>query len=260
MQPSASNRSLLSGLGQKRNQQVIAVCAEGQPNRTCAQFTVKENQLKSFVYKKMLNLKAPISQLTFGNPKENERVQNILIKEGISTLEQLCQKSKAELQSIDKIGDITVMRIVNNLEKCGLHLGMSPFEINMYNRRKCREIVSRESFVTELERLLEEGNGDIRFVDRDLMLDDYAPEEDGEDGGECALHLSLNIHHNLHLPEKEAETIDWEARFYDIAKEEFLRQNRVFSDDEVRAHLAVAAASTFVEAMKAYQSKEKSNQ
>ena len=208
----------------------------------------------------MLNLKAPISQLTFGNPKENERVQNILIKEGISTLEQLCQKSKAELQSIDKIGDITVMRIVNNLEKCGLHLGMSPFEINMYNRRKCREIESRESFVTELERLLEEGNGDIRFVDRDLMLDDYAPEEDGEDGGECALHLSLNIHHNLHLPEKEAETIDWEARFYDIAKEEFLRQNRVFSDDEVRAHRAVAAASTFVEAMKAYQSKEKSNQ
>ena len=88
----------------------------------------------------MLNLKAPISQLTFGNPKENERVQNILIKEGISTLEQLCQKSKAELQSIDKIGDITVMRIVNNLEKCGLHLGMSPFEINMYNRRKCRSV------------------------------------------------------------------------------------------------------------------------
>ena len=194
------------------------------------------------------------------NRKESTKESEGAVKEGISTLEQLCQKSKAELQSIDKIGDITVMRIVNNLEKCGLHLGMSPFEINMYNRRKCREIVSRESFVTELERLLEEGNGDIRFVDRDLMLDDYAPEEDGEDGGECALHLSLNIHHNLHLPEKEAETIDWEARFYDIAKEEFLRQNRVFSDDEVRAHRAVAAASTFVEAMKAYQSKEKSNQ
>ena len=208
---------------------------------------------------KMLNLKDPISQLSFGNPKENERVQNILVKEGISTLGQLCQKTKAELQSIDKIGDITVMRIVNNLEKCGLHLGMSPFEVNMYNRRKYREIVSRESFVTELERLLEEGNDNISFVDRDLMIEDYAPEEDDEDDGECVLHLSLNIHHDHKLPEKEAEPIDWEARLYDIAKEEFLRQNRVFSDDEVRANRAVAAASAFIEAMKAYQSKEKSN-
>ena len=74
----------------------------------------------------MLNLKDSISQLSFGNPKENERVQNILAKEGISTLEQLCQKSKADLQSIGKIGDITISRIIQKLEKCGLHIGMTP--------------------------------------------------------------------------------------------------------------------------------------
>ncbi len=59
----------------------------------------------------MLNLKGSISQLSFGNPKENERVQNILLKAGINTLEQLCQKTKVELQAIDKIGDTTVRRI-----------------------------------------------------------------------------------------------------------------------------------------------------
>ena len=75
---------------------------------------------------KMLNLKDSINQLSFGNPRENDRVQNILSNEGIGTLEQLCQKTKAELQTIGKIGDVTISRIVSNLEKFGLHLGMSP--------------------------------------------------------------------------------------------------------------------------------------
>ena len=61
------------------------------------------------------------------------------------------------------------------------------------------------------------------------------------------------------MPRKEAEPIDWEARLYEIAKEEFLRQSRVFSCEKTRAERAVAAASTFIEALKAYQSKEKSN-
>lgn len=208
----------------------------------------------------MLNLKDSISQLSFGNPKENERVLNILAKEGISTLEQLCQKTKADLQSIGKIGDITISRIIQKLEKCGLHLGMTPLQCNTYNRCRNRILQSHESFVSEIERMLEEGNGIIHFVDHDLFPEDYAHGEEEEDGGECVLHLSLNIHNDLHLPQKEVESVDWEARFYDIAKEEFLRQNRVFSDVEERAERAVYAASAFIEAMKAHQSKEKSNQ
>lgn len=82
---------------------------------------------------KMLNLRDSINQLSFGNPRENDRVQNILSNEGIGTLEQLCQKTKAELQTIGKIGDVTISRIANNLEKFGLHLGMTPFECNTYN-------------------------------------------------------------------------------------------------------------------------------
>ena len=55
------------------------------------------------------------------------------------------------------------------------------------------------------------------------------------------------------------KSIDWDARFYEVAKEEFLRQSRVFSCEETRAERAVYAASAFIEAMKTYQSKEKNN-
>ena len=64
----------------------------------------------------MLNLKDSINQISFGNPRENERVQNILYKEGIDTLEKLCQMTKADLQVIGKIGDVTISRIASNLK------------------------------------------------------------------------------------------------------------------------------------------------
>ena len=85
----------------------------------------------------MLNLKDSINQISFGNPRENERVQNILCKEGIDTLEKLCQMTKADLQAIGKIGDVTICRIASNLKNCGLHLGMTAFECNTYDR--CRK-------------------------------------------------------------------------------------------------------------------------
>ena len=207
----------------------------------------------------MLNLKNSINQLSFGNPRENERVQNILSKEGISTLEQLCQKTKAELQAIGKIGDVTISRIVNNLEKFGLHLGMTHFECRTYNRRRTRVLQSRESFTNQIERMFEEDNGDFRFIDRDVEPEVSVDESEFEDDGECSHHIALNIHNNLQMPKKEAEPIDWEARFYEVAKEEFLRKSRVFSCEETRAERAVYAASAFIEAMKAYQSKEKTN-
>lgn len=209
---------------------------------------------------KMLNLKDSINQLSFGNPRENERVQTLLNKEGVDTLEKLCQKTKAELQAIGKIGDVTISRIVSNLEKFGLHLGMTPFECSTYNR--CRNCVlqSRESFVNEIERMFEDEKDQFRFIDRDLIPEDYEDETKLEDGCECNHHIALNIHNNLQMLKKEVEPIDWEARFYEVAKEEFLRQNRVFSGDETRAERAVYAAASFIEAMKAYQSKEKSNQ
>ena len=208
----------------------------------------------------MLNLKAPINQLSFGNPRENERVQNLLIKEGINTLEKLCQKTKADLQSIGKIGDVTISRIVSNLEKFGLHLGMTPFECSTYNRCRSRVFQSRESFVNEIERMFEDDKDNIRFIDHDLMLGDFEDEAEFEDDGEFRHHIALNIRNDIQLPKKETTPIDWDERFYDIAKEEFLRQSRVFSGDEVRAERAVYAAASFIEAMKAYQSKEKSNQ
>ena len=207
----------------------------------------------------MLNMKDSINQISFGNPRENERVQNILFKEGISTVEKLCRKTKAELLSIGKIGDTTVDTIIKNLEKCGLRLGMTEFECNTYSRCRSRILQSRESFVNEIERMLEEEKDNIRFIDRDLTPDDYEEEDDFEDDSQCCHQLALSIRNNLILPKQEPEPIDWDARFYDIAKEEFLRQSRVFSSEEVRAERAVEAASSFIKAMKAYQSKNKSN-
>lgn len=208
----------------------------------------------------MLNLKDSINQLSFGNPKENERVQNLLIKEGINTLEKLCQKTKADLQSIGKIGDVTISRIVSNLERFGLHLGMTPFECSTYIKCRNRVLLSRESYVNEIERMFEDDVENIRFIDRDLMPNDFVDETEFEDDGECRYHIALNIHNNLQVPKKETEPIDWEARFYEVAKEEFLCQNRVFSCEKTRAERAVDAASALIEELKAYQSKEKPNQ
>ena len=207
----------------------------------------------------MLNLKDSINQIPFGNPRENERVQNILGKEGIDTLEKLCQMTKADLQAIGKIGDVTICRIASNLKNCGLHLGMTAFECNTYDRCRKRLLQSRESLVSEIERMIEEDKAHVRFFDQDLMPGDFKNDAEHEDDCECSHHIALNIHNNLQMPRKEAEPIDWEARLYEVAKEEFLRQSRVFSCENTRAERAVAAASAFIEAMKAYQSKEKSN-
>ena len=204
----------------------------------------------------MLNLKDSINQISFGNPMESERVQNILYRAGISTLEKLCRMKKTELQSLGKIGDITIERICNNLEKCGLRLGMTEFECNTYNRCRSRILHSRERLANEIERMLVDDNVFMRFTDFDLIPESFN-QELNHDSENDIQPIVLNIRNDLQLPKKEIEPIDWEKRFYEVAKDEFLRQNRVFSGEDVRAERAVTAAAAFIEAMKAYQSKNK---
>jgi hypothetical protein len=204
----------------------------------------------------MLNLKDSINQISFGNPMESERVQNILYRAGISTLEKLCRMKKAELQSLGKIGDITIERICNNLEKCGLRLGMTEFECNTYNRCRSRILHSRERLANEIERMLVNDNVFMHFTDFDLIPESFS-QELNHDSENDIQPIVLNIRNDLQLPKKETEPIDWEKRFYEVAKDEFLRQNRVFSGEDVRAERAVTAAAAFIEAMKAYQSKNK---
>ena len=204
----------------------------------------------------MLNLKDSINQISFGNPMESERVQNILYRAGISTLEKLCRMKKTELQSLGKIGDITIERICNNLEKCGLRLGMTEFECNTYNRCRSRILHSRERLANEIERMLVNDNVFMHFTDFDLIPESFS-QELNHDSENDIQPIVLNIRNDLQLPKKETEPIDWEKRFYEVAKDEFLRQNRVFSGEDVRAERAVTAAAAFIEAMKAYQSKNK---
>lgn len=204
----------------------------------------------------MLNLKDSINQISFGNPMESERVQNILYRAGISTLEKLCRMKKTELQSLGKIGDITIERICNNLEKCGLRLGMTEFECNTYNRCRSRILHSRERLANEIERMLVDDNVFMRFTDFDLIPESFN-QELNHDSENDIQPIVLNIRNDLQLPKKEIEPIDWEKRFYEVAKDEFLRQNRVFSGEDVRAERAVTAAAAFIEAIKTYQSKNK---
>ena len=104
--------------------------------------------------------------------------------------------------------------------------------------------------------MLANDNVFMRFTDFDLIPESFS-QELNHDSENDIQPIVLNIRNDLQLPKKETEHIDWEKRFYEVAKDEFLRQNRVFSGEDVRAERAVTAAAAFIEAMKAYQSKNK---
>lgn len=116
---------------------------------------------------------------------------------------------------------------------------------------------SKKQLLNEIERMLEE-DGTLRFVDRDLSPIDYEDDEEYGDEEPYPHHLNLDIHNTIHLPKEEAKPINWEERFYEIAKEEYLRQNHVMNSDLVRAERAITSATVFIEAIKSVQSREKS--
>ena len=205
----------------------------------------------------MICLIDSINQLSFGNPKENERVQNLLFKEGIITLEKLSHKTREDLQSICKIGDVTAGHINRNLEKCGVQLDMTHFKCSTSNRCHSRILHLDRNLVKEIERMLEDEKNNIHFIVCGLMPENIKPHPDFEYDELCH-QIAFNIHNDLQLPKKEAEPVDWEARFFDVAKEEFLRQSQVYSSEKTRAERAVASASAFIEVLKVFQSKEKS--
>lgn len=147
----------------------------------------------------LLNLKDSINQISFGNPKENDRVQAILCKAGITTLEQLCHKSNDELKAITKFSEFVIDSIATNLAKFGLCLGMNDYECLTYIQCRNHLLQIRKEFVSEINEMLEEHKDKFRYFDRDLNPEDY---EDDGDYDEEPIHLALNIHNNLQLPKK----------------------------------------------------------
>ena len=203
----------------------------------------------------MIYLIDSINQLSFGNPKENEIEQSLLFKEGIITLEKLSHKTREDLQSICKIGDVTAGHINRNLEKCGVQLDMTHFKCSTSNRCHSRILHPNRNLVKEIERMLEDEKNNIHFIVCGLMPEKIKPDPDFEYDELCH-QIAFNIHNELQLPKKEAEPVDWEARFFDVAKEEFLRQSQVYSSEKTRAERAVASASAFIEVLKVFQQKK----
>ena len=184
-------------------------------------------------------------------------MQSLLFKEGIITLEKLSHKTREDLQSIGKIGDVTAGHINRNLEKCGVQLDMTHFKCSTSNRCHSRILHPNRNLVKEIERMLEDEKNNIHFIVCGLMPENIKPDPDFEDDELCH-QIVFNIHNDLQLSKKEAEPVDWEARFFDVAKEEFLRQSHVYSSEKTRAERAVASASAFIDVLKVFQSKEKS--
>lgn len=196
-----------------------------------------------------LKTRGSIRQIAFANAFETERVCNLLSEKGIDCIGQLCLQTKKDLRSIEKIGDATIKVIENALNESGLRLGMSIDDLVEYEDRTYNY---SPEFTTmdELMRFVEMRNRlfPTRPINvRDYSIDNDDDEEDYDDDKETVpVKIELTVNH---VEEKSAEP-DWDARFYEIAKEEFFRQCRMTTCDETRAERAVLAAKTFIEALK----------
>lgn len=155
-----------------------------------------------------INLLSHVSNvLNLNSPRENERVGSLLANENIHTIGMLCRTPRSELRKIHTLGVKSIESIRLELAKYLLRLGMSNDELAEYDE------LFRQERASELEA---EG-----------FKENYVP----------AMHVVLNHYRKC---------IDWDNRFFEVAKEEFLRMDRTVLDDVSRAKLAVQAAEAFM--------------
>ena len=200
--------------------------------------------------KQRLNLQGDIRQIAFNNASETERVCNLLSKNYIDCIGQLCLQTKKDLRSISKIGDATIKVIENALAESGLRLGMTPDELNEYESCKTKfppEFTNMDdlmNFVASRNKLVS-----MKPV---CLFGHHETIEDIEDDDEDYETPTINLELNVNLPQEKEVTSEpnWDDRFYEIAKEEFFRQCRLTTCEETRAERAVIAAKIFIEAVK----------
>lgn len=199
-----------------------------------------------------LKLTDSASQLEIGNENETMRVVAILETAGIKTISQLCKKTKSDLLQIGKIGDITILRIEYALDSYGLTLGMSDDELKeIGNDGLCHlkdVLAMMKDHLHDLREILTEYEGEEDEEDEDDNEDGNENHNDYEEDDDDT--LSLNV--NVSTPEKP---VDWDARLYEVAKEEFFMNITVGISDDVRAAKAVRSAQAFINAMKQVCSK-----
>ena len=237
-----------------------------------------------------IDLYKPITELNFGCKMIVSRMANFMNANGIMTIGQLCHCKTADLSKIDQIGSLTVARISAALEELGLHLNMNDNELKYYQECHLREMAERAERDAEEGKIYGISNPDVQIADSDIVpehcrekaqtpvaekqpaveekpIEQEQPDEQEEpaeqeqpsDADEYSQHLDINIHNYLHKSESDTDKSKWDDRFYEVAKEEYLRQNHTFNSEEARAERALFSASIFIEAVKACQSREKSN-
>ena len=215
---------------------------------------------------KIINLNYPVSQLEIGSQNEKMRIAEALKQYGIESVGQLCRLTEVDLRHGLLFGDLTVMNIENALGREGLRLGMTDTELATYTRLK-------NHFQQQYEKKLAEHDSEVpdlirRIIERNICLkeagNDYGDEsyddinkEDDYEEEDCDKDIAFVFHNDIHMPKSDPKSIDWDERFYEIAKEEFLRQGRSFTTDETRAERAIMAADIFLESLKLFYKKGK---
>ena len=163
-----------------------------------------------------------IRELIIKDPFETARIASILESKGIKTIGQLCSYERNQLLQIDKLGELSIERISHELSTYGYHFGMT--------KEKLMEIHEKEGLVNHDDVLcaLKDKIHEILMASSIEQPTDAEENEKEEDDSPSAL-----------------DCIDWEERFYNLAKEEYLRLGGQVIGD-LRIDYSIAAAKDFI--------------
>lgn len=170
---------------------------------------------------RVLTPKDSIRELIIKDPYETARIARLLEGVGITTIGQLCLRERHHLLGIPKLGEISIERLSHELSTYGYHFGMS--------KEKLSEIQENEGLLN---------HDDLLSVYKDKLYEIIGmsipeqtantEEKEEEDDSSSAL-----------------DCIDWEERFYNLAKEEYLRLGGQVIGD-LRIDYSIAAAKDFI--------------
>ena len=161
-----------------------------------------------------------IRELIIKDPFETARIASLLESKGIKTIGQLCSYERNQLLQIDKLGELSIERISHELSTFGYHFGMT--------KEKLMEIHEKEGLVNH-DDVLSALKDKIHEI---LMASSIEQPTDTEAKEEDDSHSILAC-------------LDWEERFYNLAKEEYVRlSGKVMGD--LRIDYALAAAEEFI--------------
>lgn len=161
-----------------------------------------------------------IRELIIKDPFETARIASLLESKGIKTIGQLCSYERNQLLQIDKLGELSLERISHELSTYGYHFGMTKEEL--------MEIHEKDGLVNH-DDVLRAFHDSIHEI---LKASAIEQPTDAERNKEDDFYSAL-------------DSIDWEDRFYNLAKEEYVRLGGQVMGD-LRIDYALAAAEDFI--------------